>query len=208
MNCLCCARGWLFKGRAGRPGHAIRLPSGPKPAGFGVEAGSKRRCASLRGGRLRPARLYEPQEQCFGLWVSGCALPGWAEGPARKPGDSSRNRAIRTRPKARQKALPPFTAQFCRVRAAASGPGIEDAPPHARRPFGSQKHDQQFGPTHSPKLGPARRENRSRFSRPKNSTAQSTTQFSAPCPPHCGSAIAPPLFRAPARFIYIRLTPK
>ncbi len=33
-----------------------------KPAGFEVEAGSKRRCASLRGRRLRPARLYESQE--------------------------------------------------------------------------------------------------------------------------------------------------
>ncbi len=33
-----------------------------KPTGFGVEAGSKRHCASLRGRRLRPARLYEPQE--------------------------------------------------------------------------------------------------------------------------------------------------
>ncbi len=33
-----------------------------KPAGFGVEADSKRRCASLRGGRLRPARLCESQK--------------------------------------------------------------------------------------------------------------------------------------------------
>ena len=44
-------------------GTFIGVLCGPKPAGFGVEAGSKRRCASLRGGRLRPARLFEPQEQ-------------------------------------------------------------------------------------------------------------------------------------------------
>ncbi len=50
--------------------------------------------------------------------------------------------------------------QFCRVRAAASGPGIEDAPPQARRLCEPQKLSQQ--------LGPARRENRLRFSRLKN----------------------------------------
>ncbi len=44
-------------GRATR----IRLKRS-KPAGFGVEADSKRRCASLRGGRLRPARLCESQK--------------------------------------------------------------------------------------------------------------------------------------------------
>ena len=31
---------------------------------FRVEAGSKRRCASLRGGRLRPAQPYGSQEHC------------------------------------------------------------------------------------------------------------------------------------------------
>ncbi len=50
--------------------------------------------------------------------------------------------------------------QFCRVRAAASGPGIEDAPPQARRLCEPQKLSQQ--------LGPVRRENRNRFSRLKN----------------------------------------
>ncbi len=43
-------------------------------------------------------------------------------------------------------------------------------------------------------LGAARLENRLRFSSPKNNTAQSSPQFSAPCQPHCGSAFAPPLF--------------
>jgi len=34
----------------------------PKPGLLRVETGSKRRCASLRGGRLRPARPQGPQE--------------------------------------------------------------------------------------------------------------------------------------------------
>ena len=38
----------------------------------------------------------------------------------------------------------------------------------ARRLCEPQKHDQQLSPTHSPLLGPARRENRIRFSRLKN----------------------------------------
>ena len=33
------------------------------------------------------------------------------------------------------------TPPFCEVRAAASSPGIKDAPPQARRPYGSQKLD-------------------------------------------------------------------
>ena len=90
------------------------------------------------------------------------------------------------------------TAQFFRFRAAASGPGIKDAPPQARRLVEPQKHA-LFNHSNSarfvlgappraanaspsprtailriallalaPKLGPARRENRFRFSRPKN----------------------------------------
>ena len=38
--------------------------------------------------------------------------------------------------------------------------------------------------------------------------AQSKAQFSAPCRPHCGSASAPPRFRAPARFNYFGSPPK
>ncbi len=56
--------------------------------------------------------------------------------------------------------------------AAASGPGIEDAPPQARRFYEPQKHGQQFSlnrsPEPSPMLGSTRRENRKRFSRLKN----------------------------------------
>ena len=54
----------------------------------------------------------------------------------------------------------PNPSQFCPVRAAASGPGIKDAPPQARRFYEPQKHGQQLSPT--------RRENRNRFSRLKN----------------------------------------
>ncbi len=39
-------------------------------------------------------------------------------------------------------------------------------------------------------------------------TAPSPAQFSVPCPLHCGSAFAPPLFRAPARFNYFGSLPK
>ena len=89
--------------------------------------------------------------------------------------------------------------------AAASGPGIQDAPPQARRFYEPQKHGQQFSLTRSPEpspmLGSTRRENRLRFSRPKNSTAQSTAQFSAPCLPHCGSAFAPPRLPSPAAIL-------
>ena len=35
------------------------------------------------------------------------------------------------------------------------------------------------------------------YSLAAQSTAKSTAQSTAPCPPHCGSADAPPLFRAP-----------
>ena len=115
------------------------------PTGFGGEAGSKRRYASLRCGRLRPARLCESQE--LGpkhhpiLLGSGRALRGWAKGPARRPGGSTNRK-------------------------------------------GTTNSSAQHG------------------------AAQRTAQFSAPCPPHCGSAFAPP--RAVARwdFISILLTAK
>ena len=67
--------------------------SGLKPAGFRVEAGSKRRCTSLAWAGHWPTRPYGSQEQRLFLSGSGCALPGWAEGLARKAG-SSMNRTI------------------------------------------------------------------------------------------------------------------
>ena len=52
-----CARGRRFLSESRTRSQFKRT----KPAGFGVEAGSKRRCASLRGGRLRPTRFFESQ---------------------------------------------------------------------------------------------------------------------------------------------------
>ena len=48
-----------------------------------------------------------------------------------------------------------------------------------------QKLGPKQAPTHHPNLSP--------MLSPKNSTTQSSPQFSAPCPPHCGSAFAPPV---------------
>ena len=58
-----------------------------------VETGNKRRCASLRGERLRPARPFGSQEHSMFLSGSGCALRGWAEGPARRPGGSTNRKS-------------------------------------------------------------------------------------------------------------------
>ncbi len=63
------------------------------------------------------------------------------------------------------------------------------------------KHSLIHHPNLSPLLGPARLENRLRFSSPKTGTTQSSHQFSASCRPHCGSALAPPRFRAPGEIL-------
>ena len=56
---------------------------------------------------------------------------------------------------------------------------------------------QRFNPSHhpnpSPMLGPARRKTAIGFPARRTIAAQSSPQFSAPCPPHCGSATAPPV---------------
>ena len=56
---------------------------------------------------------------------------------------------------------------------------------------------QRFNPSHhpnpSPMLGPARRKTAIGFPARRTIAAQSSPQFSAPCPPHCGSAVAPPV---------------
>ncbi len=123
-------------------------------------------------------------------------------------------------------------------RAAASGPGIENAPPQARRPKGRTS----TAPIHRLKLSgsgcrppperlrrwatrpavrrtaetelhssppclhsppPARSGAKTGygFRAGRTSTAQSTAQFSDPCTPHCGSAFAPPRFRAPGEIL-------
>ena len=102
--------------------------------------------------------------------------------PRRKPGGSASRRSPA---KSKAQSTTKGSAPFCWFRVARSGGGPKAQCAQARRFEEPQRHDQQ--------LGPARRENRLRFSRPKNSTVQSSLQFSAPCPPHCGSAFAPPV---------------
>ena len=118
-----------------------------KPAGFGVEAGSKRRCASLRGGRLRPARPVGSQEQhlVHRSKLSGSSLTYSCSSSAVSATSS------------------------VELQSAAWGGG-ELRGSKSRRSIAQ---------------GPA------------NGTAQSssksTAQFCAPCQPHCGSAVAPPV---------------
>ena len=65
--------------------------NGPKPAGPTATS-----VAGLRGRRLRPARPKGSQElrhQHRPILVSGCALRGWAEGPAHRPGGSTNRKS-------------------------------------------------------------------------------------------------------------------
>ncbi len=91
------------------------------------------------------------------------------------------------------KAQHPFTAQKYRIR---SQPNICSPPAVSATSSGELQSAAGSG-------GELRgsKSRRSIALGPANGTAQSspksTAQFSAPCPPHCGSAIAPPRFRAP-----------
>ena len=185
-------------------------------------------------------RFYEPQkhgqqlglnhDQKFSpiLSGSGCALPGWAEGPARRPGD----------PKGSQQFHPPhrpFITTFCHVRLVAHSPEAQPTDqPKARshfiaifcqvRPRRGRGRHQRRAATSSDELQPSPcrggglRDPKGRKSNAQ-STAKSKTQLTAqisapssarhgpklapnspPCVSPCGSACAPPRFRAPARF--------
>ncbi len=196
--------------------HYLLSKAGRTPGRYcrGVEAASKRRCASRPWAGVRPARLCEPQEhgqqfspnhdQRFSpiLSGSGCALPGWAEGPARRPGD----------PKGSQQFHPPhrpFITTFCHVRLVAHSPEAQPTDqPNARshfiaifcqvRPRRGRGRHQRRAATSSDELQPSPcrggglRDPKGRKSM-DNSSVQPTAQFSAPCPPHCGSAFAPPV---------------
>ena len=102
-----------------------------KTAGFGVEAGSKRRYASLRCGRLRPARPFGSQEHSMFLSGSGCALRGWAEGPARR---ENRNRFSRPKNEHAPGLRPVSASLRLRCRSAAFsralGKSCQNAPAH------------------------------------------------------------------------------
>ena len=75
--------------------------------------------------------------------------------------------------------------QFCRVRAARSGGGPNGP---ARKPGGSTNRK---GTTNSSAQRGAK--TATGFRTRRTVAAQSTAQFFAPCPPHCGSAVAPPV---------------
>ncbi len=149
-------------------------PSGSKPAGPTATS-----VAGLRWGRLRPARLCEPQKHSthsshnflnFGL---SPIPPKPLRGLGDKAGDLKVARAQtihRPRLSDSSSARPPLA-------------------PLKRRPCRGRRFLLE-----------------SRYSLSPQIPAQSSPQFSAPCPPHCGSAFAPPRFRAPARFILFRLT--
>ena len=117
---------------------------------------------------------------------SGRALPGWAKGPARKPGGSTGRKS---------------TAIFCRVR---PQPVCKSSPPAVNATSSDELQSAAWG-------GGGLRDPKSRRSSAQSKpqltaqisapcSAQSTAQFSAPCPPHCGSAVAPPHFRRPLGF--------
>ncbi len=149
--------------------------SGSKPAGFGVETGSKRRCASLRGGRLRPAQPYGSQEHCLFIF-----------------GRSQRRTNIKAEAASKRRcASPPHPG-------AAEGRPLTRELSYSLSPHYPGKSTAQSTAQISAPCS-ARRDAKTviGFRARRTGTAQSSPQFSAPCPPYCGSAFAPPRFRAP-----------
>ncbi len=135
--------------------------------------------AGLRGRRLRPARLCEPQLHCLIrrpiLSGSGCGVrPGHRRCPAAGPAvlrtAKARPLPLRYEVRPRRAPLAPLWRRCAR----------------GRRPKGRKST------AHSP----------------TKNKAQSSPQFSAPCQPHCGSAIARRLCVARWDFISILLTAK
>ena len=66
----------------------------------------------------------------------------------------------------------------------------------------AQSMTNKFSPTHRPSQAPSSAQRGSKtvtdFRARRTVTAHSSSQFSAPCPPHCGSAVAPPRLPSPA----------
>ena len=143
---------------------------------------------------------------------SGRALPGWAKGPARKPGGSTGRKSTaifcRVRPQPVCKSSPPAvnaTSSDELQSAAWGGGGLRGS---KSRRSSAQSKTQLTAQISAPCSARRSGKTVTGFPARRTVTAQSTAQFFAPCAPHCGSAFAPPRFRAPARFIYIRLPPK
>ncbi len=144
---------------------------------FRVEAGSKRRCASLRGRRLRPAQPYGSQKHCPFIF-------GRSQRRTNIKAEAASKRRCASPPHPEAAGRPLTRGLSCSLspqsKNQSSAQPTAPAKPHAR-PSAAGKPITVFPP--------------------KTDTAQSSPQFSAPCRPHCGSAFAPPLFRAPGEIL-------
>ncbi len=139
-------------------------PIGSKPAGPKATP-----VASLRCGRLRPARLCEPQKLSPFVF-----------------GRSQRRTNIKAEAASKRRcASPPY-------------PGVRADRYHGKLAVRSPpKPGKQLSPLHRQSQASCSAQRGSKtvvgFRARRTSTAQSTALFSAPCPPHCGSATAPPV---------------
>ena len=186
MRLLMAASTQKLPQATGRPTLFLFDLGRPKPAGPTATS-----VAGLRDGRLRPARPLGSQKHSTHSSPKALVL-GLAPITPRRSAPERRGR----RPKGSQK-LSPFITPILR---SSSSTNNSSSPPAE-----AQRAPRSCSPPRGVAANCAAQ--RAAKARP---TAQpnSPPQFSAPCPPHCGSAFAPPHFRAPARFIYIRLPPK
>ena len=142
---------------------------------FRVEAGSKKRCASLRGGRLRPAQPYGSQEHCqFVFGRSQRRTNIKAEAASKRRCASPPHPGAAGRPLTRGLSYS-LSAQST-ANSSAQPTALVQAPSSARRGAKTVAG----------------------FRARRTVAAQSSPQLSAPCSPHCGSAFAPPRLPSPA----------
>ncbi len=121
---------------------------------------------------VRPARFFKSQAFAPRFSVSVCALQGWAKGPARRPGGSP----------SRKNTATSHSATF--VLGASPHAPLMRRPRRGRRPKGRTSTAQGSTTSTAPIQAP-----RSAQRGSKTVAASSIT----PCPPHCGSACAPPV---------------
>ncbi len=149
--------------------YSLLAYSNSPPAGSATSSDELQSAArgggELRGSKSRRSAAHLVSDFRPILSGAGCGVrPGHRRCPAASPA------ALRA-----AKAWPGSLPQFCRFRAARS----EGGPKAQRRPGGSTNRKSIIYSL-SAQI-------------PAKSTAQSSPQFSAPCPPHCGSAVAPPV---------------
>ena len=186
------------RNKRGRPtvGKGLELPYSDLTAGRtpGVTAifDAKRRIAGLPMGGFGPRDPLGSQKQCL---VRRPILRGSSS--ARPPRAANASLSPRT-------AIPHGIALFALGLSGSKPAGLKATPVAGlrcgrlryERPYGSQKLGPNSGNStqsiaqSSPHVQP----NAAR----KTDTGQSTAQFSAPYPPHCGSAFAPPRLPSPA----------